>query len=184
MSITDQKRAVRQQMKTRREALPSAAKADYDQWICQRLWDRIEKHRLDTIHVYLPMGSEINIYPLLAKLLGKGLTLVAPRALPKGRFQNLVLQGLGQVEKGIFGTTYPSGEKEYLGVYDLIIVPGLAFDQQGFRVGYGGGYYDNFMVHHPDARKTGIAYPFQMMGRVPRESHDIALDEVLVKLES
>ena len=69
------------------------------------------------------------------------------------------------------------------GKYDLIIVPGLSFDESNFRLGYGGGYYDNFMSQHLDARKIGIFYPFQKIEKVPVEAHDLKLDEVLVDLE-
>lgn len=181
MTIIDQKKELRQEMKTRRAAIPATLKAEYDQWICQALWRMIDHHQFHTIHLHLPMGTEINIFPLIEQLLSHGLTLVAPKALPEGKFQNLVLHALDKVEKGRFGTTYPGGEEEYTGTYDLIIVPGLAFDRLGYRLGYGGGYYDNFMIHHPGARKVGVAYPFQQVETVPTEPHDIRLDEVLIK---
>lgn len=179
MTITDQKKDLRQRMRSRRASLPNSAKAEYDQWICQALWDGIEQYQYRKIHLYLPMLAEINIRPLISKLLGHGLTVVAPRALPQGKFQNLVLQALGKVEKGIFGTTYPAGEQVFSDTYDLIIVPGLAFDRQRYRLGYGGGYYDNFMINHPGARKVGLAYPFQVVDKVPTEPHDLRLDEIL-----
>ena len=178
MTIIDQKKDLRQQMRGRRATLPNSVKAEYDQWICQALWDRIEQHQCRKIHLYLPMHTEINIKPLIGKLLAQGLTVVAPRALRQGHFQNLILQELEKVEKGIFGTTYPAGEEVFSGTYDMIIVPGLAFDQHLYRLGYGGGYYDNFMVHHPSTRKVGLAYPFQVVDSVPTESHDLKLDEI------
>ena len=67
------------------------------------------------------------------------------------------------------------------GRYDLIIVPGLAFDNRNYRVGYGGGYYDNFLVMQPESFKVGIFYPFQKVDVVPVEPHDICLDTILVK---
>ena len=61
----------------------------------------------------------------------------------------------------------------------MIITPGLAFDASNYRLGYGGGYYDSFMVNHPDAWKIGICYPFQKVPKVPIEEHDLQLDKIL-----
>lgn len=53
--------------------------------------------------------------------------------------------------------------------YDMILVPGLAYDADGYRIGYGGGYYDSFMIQHPNTIKIGVFYPFQEVACVPRE---------------
>ena len=63
----------------------------------------------------------------------------------------------------------------------MIIVPGLAFDAQNYRLGYGGGYYDNFIVNHAQAKKIGIFYPFQKVEKVPVEAHDFPLDKILAQ---
>ncbi|MFT4755084.1 MAG: 5-formyltetrahydrofolate cyclo-ligase, partial [Salibacteraceae bacterium] len=65
------------------------------------------------------------------------------------------------------------------GHYDLIIVPGLAFDNQNFRVGYGGGYYDGFLANQNEALKVGVFYGFQEVESVPTESHDLVLDSII-----
>lgn len=78
---------------------------------------------------------------------------MSPKTLPKRKLKNLVLNSLDEVENGVFGTTYPMGEELFEGEYDLIIVPGLSFDCNNYRLGYGGGYYDNFIVNYPHAKK-------------------------------
>lgn len=93
--------------------------------------------------------------------------------------QNLFLTDLKNMEAGIFNTYHPKDAEEYTGEYDLIIVAGLAFDKRGYRVGYGGGYYDTFLAGQPKALKVGVCFPFQMIAEVPVESHDIKLDEIL-----
>ena len=79
----------------------------------------------------------------------------------------MVLASLNQLERGLFGTFHPIGEKEFSGEYDLIIVPGLSVDHNNYRLGYGGGYYDNFLLDHPASRKIGIFYPFQLIEKIP-----------------
>ena len=180
MTVTDQKKKLRKQMLFKRAKLPKLAKQKYDEWICNSLWEIIKERNFKTVHCYLPMGKEINITPLIEKMLNENITVITPKTLPKRKLQNLVLTSLDELEKGVFGTSHPANAKEFLGKYDLIIVPGLSFDNSNYRLGYGGGYYDNFMVQHSDARKIGIFYPFQEIEKVPLESHDLKLDEILV----
>lgn len=179
MNITEQKAALRKEMRKRRSQIPLSAKKEYDQWVCQSLAKTIKEHSFEVIHCYLPMGTEINIYPLIDSLLQQKLTLVAPKTLAKGKLKHLVLQSLDQLEKGVFGTSHPAGDQAFSGEYDLILVPGLAFDHRSYRLGYGGGYYDNFMANHPNAKKIGLFYPFQQAEHLPIEPHDIRLDEIL-----
>ena len=183
MKVTDQKKKLRKQMLSMRAKLSKPFKQKYDEWICDALWTIIKRYDFKTVHCYLPMGQEINITPLIEKMLIENVTVITPKTLPKRKLQNLVLNSLDELEKGVFGTSHPSNAKEFQGQYDLIIVPGLSFDELNYRLGYGGGYYDGFMADYPNARKIGIFYPFQKSEKVPVESHDLKLDEVLVNMD-
>lgn len=181
MNILEQKKELREKKLIERAQLNNSFKKEYDLWVCQQLEQLIEDKNYKIIHAYLPMGKEIDITPLLANLLAKEITLVTPKTLPKRRLENRVLNSLTDVEKGVFGTTHPANPEEYKGTFDLIIIPGLAFDNNNYRLGYGGGYYDNFLINHPQAYKLGIFYPKQKVGKVPIEEHDIKLDKILVQ---
>jgi 5-formyltetrahydrofolate cyclo-ligase len=126
------------------------------------------------------MEREIDIAPLLQGLLHKQITVVCPKALSARVLENRILNSLDNLETGIKGTQHPALPQVYEGPYDLIIVPGLAFDHQKYRLGYGGGYYDGFLTTQPQAHKVGIFYPFQQADEVPREAHDVCLDEILL----
>ncbi len=162
-----------------RGSMDKRTKEDYDQWICDTLWELIRENEFKSVHCYLPMSTEINIFPLIDKMLAAKMTVVCPKTFPKRRLQNLILKSANQVEEGEYGTSHPANSEEFLGEYDLIIVPGLAFDNTNFRLGYGGGYYDNFLVDNPKALKVGIFYPFQKVTHVPLESHDVQLDRII-----
>ena len=183
MTIIDEKKDLRKQMLTQRAKLDKQKKTQYDQWICDSIWKIIKANNYKTVHCYLPMGTEINILPLIERMLGDNITVVTPKTLPKRKLQNLVLKSLTAIEKGVFGTSHPANANEYNGDYDLIIVPGLAFNKANYRLGYGGGYYDNFLNQHPNSYKLGIFYPFQKMEYVPLEEHDMQLDGILVDEE-
>ena len=79
---------------------------------------------------------------------------------------------------GDFNILEPQNEP-YQGDFDLIIVPGVAFDRKGNRLGRGRGYYDRFLCQHLDVKRIGICFDFQLVDEVPAESFDIRMDEVL-----
>lgn len=69
--------------------------------------------------------------------------------------------------------------KPYNGSYDLIIVPGVAFDKNGNRIGRGKGYYDRFLSKHMDIKRIGICFDFQLIEEVPTEDNDIRMHEII-----
>ena len=79
---------------------------------------------------------------------------------------------------GDFNILEPQNDP-YTGGFDLIVVPGVAFDRQGNRLGRGKGYYDRFLSQHLDVRRIGICFDFQLVDEVPAEPFDIRMDEVL-----
>jgi len=181
MTISDQKLALRNYMLKQRLNFDEGAKEDYDSWICYTLEEKIIGLNAKRVHAYIPIGAEINIQPLLERLIEQGITVVTPKTLAKPIMENRVLTSFNDLEKGVFGTSHPATPIEYTGGFDFIIIPGLAFDANNYRLGYGGGYYDTFLAQHPTAFKQGIFYPFQEVSEVPTEVHDVQLDHVLVR---
>ncbi len=79
---------------------------------------------------------------------------------------------------GDFNILEPQNEP-YTGGYDLIVVPGVAFDKKGNRIGRGRGYYDRFLCKHLNVKRIGICFDFQLVPEVPTEPNDIKMDEVI-----
>lgn len=79
---------------------------------------------------------------------------------------------------GDFNILEPQNEP-YTGGYDLIVVPGVAFDRNGNRIGRGRGYYDRFLCKHLNVKRIGICFDFQLVDEVPTEPNDIIMDEVI-----
>ncbi len=79
---------------------------------------------------------------------------------------------------GDFNILEPQNEP-YKGDFDLIIVPGVAFDRKGNRLGRGRGYYDRFLCQHLDVKRIGICFDFQLLEEIPTEPFDITMDEVI-----
>jgi 5-formyltetrahydrofolate cyclo-ligase len=173
------KKDLRTAIQAERNAIPLVKKAAYDTQIREGLWELIQERACKVVHLYLPMGAEINLYPLIQKLLDHEVKVYTPKTLKKRTLAHLELVSLKELEKGLWGTKHPKNSKVYEGTFDLIIVPGLAFDKDCNRLGYGGGYYDNFLKDHPQAYKVAAVYPFQIVEKVPVEVHDAKVDFVL-----
>lgn len=87
-----------------------------------------------------------------------------------------VAKSPGELVMGAFGTREPGAGCEEAGRPDLILVPGLAFDRRGGRLGRGRGYYDRFLARFPDVPKAGVCLDAQVAERVPCEDHDVRMD--------
>jgi 5-formyltetrahydrofolate cyclo-ligase len=181
MEIIPEKEALRKAMSTKRNALPLEYKRTYDSWICNALGRLIAEKNCTVVHAYLPMGSEIDIIPLIQWLRAKSITIVVSKTLKNRTLEHLVLSSFDNLELGLYGTSHPKNGTIFTGKLELVIVPGLAFDSENYRLGYGGGYYDTFLANYPNAFTIGLAYPFQKIKTVPKEAHDACLDFVLVK---
>lgn len=142
--------------------------------------------RFSVVAGYQPMGSEIDPSALLARFAAAGAQIVLPRTAPKGSGLPLSfhLWSPGQsLVKSAFGVAEPSPEAVLLDP-DLVIVPMLAFDGHGHRMGYGQGHYDRTL----EALRTryplvaiGLAFEAQRVASVPREDHDQPLDGILTQ---
>lgn len=129
---------------------------------------------------YWPMGTEIDIRPLLHRLAARG-PVVLPVTPPRGQpltFRRWQPGGAMKPER--FGTVAPTGE---VMVPDVLLVPLLAFDLTGARLGYGGGFYDRTLAGLPGRRSIGCAFAAQQVDRVPAEPHDFRLDAVATERE-
>lgn len=180
--ISELKSSLRKEMLIKRAQFSINKKIVYDNWVVDQLINRVVLLKPKVVHVYLPMGKEIDIFPLIQYFLDNKITVVSPKTLPNRKLENRILRDLSDLEKGVFGTSHPKNPHIYKGQIDFIIIPGLAFDNNNYRLGYGGGYYDNFLKNFPNAHKVGIFYPFQKVEVVPREEHDVKLDEVICKV--
>ena len=129
---------------------------------------------------FWPIGTEIDIRPLLHALHGNAHPILLPVTPPRGEPLSFARWRPGDAmcpER--FGTVRPIGEA---GTPDVLLVPLLAWDGQGRRLGYGGGYYDRTLAALPGRRAIGCAYSAQRVAEVPAGPHDVPLDAVATEL--
>ena len=132
-----------------------------------------------TIYGYLPYNQEVRTVPMLEQALKDGKRVAVPKVYGD-EMKFLYLDDLTQVEKGYAGIPEPIADGP---VADddtaLVLMPGLAFDPSGHRIGYGGGFYDKFLAAEPNHPTLALCYEFQMLPELHTEEHDIPVDTVL-----
>lgn len=147
--------------------------------IQQRLRGLAVYRRAKSVFCYVSVGSEVDTRSLLGQVLRDGKTLTVPIALSGGRMKaSRVLHEQEISEAGLFGVPVPKSHRHVsLKRLDLVIVPGVAFDACGRRLGRGGGYFDRFLERIPSrVPRAGLAFEFQRLAEVPVRSHDEHLD--------
>ena len=135
--------------------------------------------KAQTIYGYLPYNQEVRTVSMLQRALDDGKRVAVPKCYgDEMRF--IYLDDLSKVEKGYCNIPEPIADEP---VADdptaLVLMPGLAFDPQGHRMGYGGGFYDKFLAAEPNHPTLALCYDFQMMDHLETEAHDIPVDYVI-----
>ena len=132
-----------------------------------------------TIYGYLPYNQEVRTVPMLEQALKDGKRVAVPKVYGD-EMKFLYLDDLTKVSKGYAGIPEPIADEP---VADdktaLVLMPGLAFDPAGHRIGYGGGFYDKFLAAEPNHPTLALCYEFQMLPELHTEEHDIPVDTVL-----
>ena len=132
-----------------------------------------------TVYGYLPYNQEVRTVAMLEQALRDGKQVAVPKVYgDEMRF--IYITDMSRVEKGYAGIPEPVDDGP---VADdktaLVLMPGLAFDPEGHRLGYGGGFYDRFLQNEPDHPTLALCYEFQMLPHLETEAHDIPVDCVL-----
>lgn len=138
-----------------------------------------------TVMLYHSLPDEVDTCRLLAELPltsadFSGKTILLPRVTGETDMELRVYTGPDDTTRGAFGIMEPSGAlfTDYSQI-TLAVVPGMAFDSRGHRLGRGKGYYDRFLPLLPQAYKIGVCFPFQLVDTVPTEPTDVVMDEVV-----
>jgi 5-formyltetrahydrofolate cyclo-ligase len=184
-SIEDAKAALRRQARARRDALPIGERAAAAQAIAARPFP-VAVAPAAIVAGFMPMGSEINPIPLMRTLAGYGAQLALPAVAGRGKPLTMRAFAFGEtLVPGVWGIREPVSDAPEV-TPDILIVPLLAFDRSGQRIGYGAGYYD-MTIAALRARKTiiacGVAFAAQEISSVPTTPRDVRLDLVLTERE-
>lgn len=180
ISTAQSKAELRQKLRTALSQISLAVRLVESLEICARLEPQLQSAR--TILFFAPLADELDVWPLLQKLLPakKVCALPAFDASTQYYSSRRVRDLETDIATGKFGISEPlrTCQEVPLDQFDLVLVPGVAFDLRGNRLGRGRGFYDRILTK-ASGIKCGLGYDFQLLEEIPTEAHDMRVDFVL-----
>ena len=175
--IRREQRALRAVVEQKRRIMTKEQVAEQSALIMAQLEQMSAFREAKTVLLYYPIHNEVDLRPLLTKYKGQKIFL-----LPVTHRHSMEVRpydGEDMMRRGRLGVPEPQ-TSTYRGHIDLIIVPGVVFDQHRHRIGRGGGYYDRFLRKQLTAKKVGVCYSFQLKKHtIPHSWRDEKLDRII-----
>lgn len=153
-----------------------------------KIWRKIKKMDIyknkKTIMFYYSKENEVDTRLMIEKSIKDGKRVILPKII-NGELFPIQIEDLDNLREGPYGIKEPSdAEGVDLSEIELIFVPGIVFDKKGYRIGYGGGYYDRFLSKLPsNTIKIGLAFSEQIIEQIPHEDWDIRMDILVTDKE-
>ena len=173
------KSALRREMSARKRALSEAEIAARSAVLAEKLCHAPQYLSAKALYIYLSFNQEVRTKPIIERAWAEGKRVAVPKVFGD-ELRFIWLERFDQLTAGFFGIEEPAADGP---VADdpaaLIVLPGLAFDREGRRLGYGGGFYDRYLRAHPGHPTLALCYDFQLLPHLDAEAHDIPADAVL-----
>lgn len=177
------KALMRRRFRGQRASLPTSAVAARSAALCERLLDTPEMAFAERVALFWPIEhfKEVDLRSVDAALRARGSEVAYPEIDPETRVMTFRLVAdalaLAPCELGFLA---PPPSAPLADILDVVVVPGIAFDPQGYRIGYGAGFYDQALpTVRPPATAIGVAFDFQLAADVPFVEHDVPVDVII-----
>lgn len=171
------KKALRRQISEQKKALSEAQIAEFSQDLLEQLVCHPMYRQASAIYGYLSYNQEVRTEPILRRAQADGKRIAVPKVFGE-EMRFLWLEDWSQIAEGYCGIPEPVEGEIADDPTALVLMPGLAFDPQGHRLGYGGGFYDRFLAKEPHPT-LALCYGFQLLDFLETEPHDLPVDAVL-----
>ena len=186
MEAQELKKSIREQAHANRQA--QADKEELSQKICETFASLPEFAAAGTVMVYIDVRTEVRTRQNLPALLQSGKRIVVPYCVDK-ELELFLLESMEELAIGMYKILEPKNELRELAAkrvdvkeLDLIMVPGVAFDRRGARMGHGFGYYDKLLEHaRADAPLVALAFECQLFPEIPTQAHDVFMDKIVTE---
>ncbi len=173
------KAELRSQIRAQKRAMTQAEILQKSEALAQKLYEHPLYQNALCIYGYLPYNQEVRTTAMLEQALADGKRVAVPKVYGD-TMRFIYITDLSRVEKGYCGIPEPVEDTPVAHEQEaLVLMPGLAFDEKGGRMGYGGGFYDKFLEEEPKHPTLALCYGFQIVPRVPVEAHDHPVDDVI-----
>lgn len=173
------KQELRRAIRERKRAMTEEEIVERSNALAEKFYNTPDYQAASTIYGYLPYNQEVRTVPMLQRALDEGKRVAVPKVYGE-EMRFIYLEDLTQVSKGYAGIPEPIADAPVAEDQQaLVLMPGLAFDPQGHRIGYGGGFYDKFLAKEPHHPTLALCYEFQMQAHLDTEEFDIPVDTVL-----
>lgn len=173
------KQELRRAIRERKRAMTEEEIVERSNALAEKFYNSPAYQAASTIYGYLPYNQEVRTIPMLQRALDEGKRVAVPKVYGE-EMRFIYLEDLTQVSKGYAGIPEPIADAPVAeDKQALVLMPGLAFDPQGHRIGYGGGFYDRFLAQEPHHPTLALCYEFQMQAHLDTEEFDIPVDTVL-----
>ncbi len=173
------KQELRRAIRERKRAMTEEEIVERSNALAEKFYNSPAYQAASTIYGYLPYNQEVRTVPMLQRALDEGKRVAVPKVYGE-EMRFIYLEDLTQVSKGYAGIPEPIADAPVAeDPRALVLMPGLAFDPQGHRIGYGGGFYDRFLAQEPHHPTLALCYEFQMQAHLDTEEFDIPVDTVL-----
>jgi len=186
MEPLEVKKQIREQAHANRKAQEN--KEPLSEAICDKFEAQSEFATAKTVMVYIDVRTEVRTRQHLPKLLEGNKRIVVPYCVD-GELELFLLENMDELSVGMYKILEPKeelrdqpGKRVDVKELDLIMVPGVAFDSRGARMGHGFGYYDKLLEHaRPDTPLVALAFDCQIFPEIPVQSHDIFMDKIITE---
>lgn len=183
--IKEEKIILRNKILNIRKNLILEEKIKLDEKIYSKLFNNEMFSKAKNIFIYISFGTEINTKPIIEKALEENKNIYIPKIYKSDRSMKAIkLNSFKDLKENSMGILEPVQDGDYIDKenIDLIIVPGVVFDEEGNRIGYGGGYYDRYLSDIKEvSNKIALAYELQVLDFIGEEKHDIKVDYIITE---
>jgi len=178
-----EKKELRKRMLKLRDEQRPADRALWDDIIFSKLTGSSDYREAKVVFIFVSFRSEVDTHRIIRKALEDGKVVGVPKVLSKAEgMKAFRIESMQDLAEGYFGVLEPKkGSPEIPAAdIDLIVIPGAAFDREGGRIGYGGGFYDKYISEAGRGiRKVALAYRMQILDKVPMEENDMRVDAII-----
>jgi len=179
------KQTLRKQFLQHRNNLPVKEIAEKSSKICESIINLPQFIKCDTIFTYQSFGSEVDTKLLIEHAWNTGKKVCIPKVADKNKMDFYFIKKGQPLKENTYGILEPTEEEgSAFALPDeksIFIIPGLAFDKNGYRIGYGAGYYDFYFAKHKPKLKIGICFDFQVTDNAYPDSHDIPVSVIVTE---